>query len=507
MVEIINSSSSHHVALPNCDPPSANTVTQIPDVNNDTNASTSRERKTSSPIKTVVAPSTSTSHSIIKVNVRESEILCKGTLSEPESTESNELAMESSVDKAQHAIPEVRISSRLKSSSSFYQTSHPESYFNSSHSTCIPNTHVFGSASSLLPPLLNSQSNDRISFIVKKGSSFASFSTAQVPDSASNSVVVGLPGSTSDITSAASCNLSLSSTAKKPRLSKDLDGGDKGYLVDDTDATCDQASKKVVTICNQFLPLFGIAISTRMYRSQIETVKVVMEEFLRDRWIIFYHISEGKWVVFARYILFDSWNSLRGIVRKFAPIRDVGVSLEDPSQYLVVEQSHIQYLLLYLVEQNGFHLLKKYEMEPVIHRSTEIEMKAHQEESAAANHALMIIPRVNSIIIERHLVATMYEQLAYVVETSGPLRWLFIYSWCAGVWHRQSQYEAVNANHVEIKSYCAPITFIFQQNKNFNKTLVVVEETTYMRWWHTYLWKSGMWKYSMSHQLLICRTA
>jgi len=238
MVEIINSSSSHHVALPNCDPPSANTVTQIPDVNNDTNASTSRERKTSSPIKTVVAPSTSTSHSIIKVNVRESEILCKGTLSEPESTESNELAMESSVDKAQHAIPEVRISSRLKSSSSFYQTSHPESYCSSSHSTCIPNTHVFGSASSLLPPLLNSQLNDRISFIVKKGSSFASFSTAQVPDSASNSVVVGLPGSTSDITSAASCNLSLSSTAKKPRLSKDLDGGDKGYLVDDTDATC-----------------------------------------------------------------------------------------------------------------------------------------------------------------------------------------------------------------------------------------------------------------------------
>jgi hypothetical protein len=59
-------------------------------------------------------------------------------------------------------------------------------------------------------------------------------------------------------------------------------------------------------------------------------------------------------------------------------------------------------------------------MEPVIHCSTEIEMKAHQEESAAANHALKIIPQVNSIIIEHHLVATMYEQLAYVVETSGP---------------------------------------------------------------------------------------
>jgi hypothetical protein len=126
MVKIINSPSSHHVAQPNCDPPSANKVTQNPVVNSDTNASTSRERKTSSPIKTVVAPSTSTSHSIIKVNVRESEILCNGTLSEPESTESNELAMESSVDKAQQAIPEVRISSRLKSSSSSYQTSHPE---------------------------------------------------------------------------------------------------------------------------------------------------------------------------------------------------------------------------------------------------------------------------------------------------------------------------------------------------------------------------------------------
>ena len=96
------------------------------------------------------------------------------------------------------------------------------------------------------------------------------------------------------------------------------------------------------------------------YNSNKFDIPLLMEEFLRDRWIIFYHISEGKWVVFARYILFDSWNSLRGIVRKFAPIRDVGVSLEDPSQYLVVEQSHIQYLLLYLVEQNGFHLLKKF---------------------------------------------------------------------------------------------------------------------------------------------------
>jgi hypothetical protein len=35
-----------------------------------------------------------------------------------------------------------------------------------------------------------------------------------------------------------------------------------------------------------------------------------------------------------------------------------------------VEQSHTQYLLVYLVEQNDFRLLKQYEMEPVVTSNT-----------------------------------------------------------------------------------------------------------------------------------------
>ena len=121
---------------------------------------------------------------------------------------------------------------------------------------------------------------------------------------------------------------------------------------------------------NDISPIFGTIVCTRYFKFQADSLVAVTEQFSKDRWIILHRLRDGKFVVLARYILFDSWNSLQHITRRYAPIVDVGVSLEDPAQYIVVEQSHIRYLLVYLVKQNGIQLLKQYEMAPTIRCNT-----------------------------------------------------------------------------------------------------------------------------------------
>ena len=269
---------------------------------------------------------------------------------------------------------------------------------------------------------------------------------------------------------------------------------------------------------NDISPMFGTIISTRHFSAGADSLVAVMEQFLRDRWIILYCITEGKFEIYARYILFDSWNSLRPIKRKDAPIVDVGVSLYDPSQYLVVEQSHIRYLLVYLVEQNNFQLLKQYEMAPSARFNTVIgkglideerfAADAQQQDTAAAD-ALTRIQRVNSIIIERTAVTNLYECLAFIIEVTPEYKWLFIYTWQAGMWRKNSQYEAIDAidrerTHIT-PYYCADISEMFQQYGNFNNTIIVIEETRLIRWYHKYLWTSEKWKYSMSYHTLMCR--
>ena len=131
---------------------------------------------------------------------------------------------------------------------------------------------------------------------------------------------------------------------------------------------------------------------------------------------------------------------------------------------------------------------------------------ALQEETAAANALKAIIP-VNGSIIHHFMMTTLYERLAYIAEVSATSKGLLKYNWGIGQWHRISMYEAVHPCCVEIKSYCANIIDIFRECGKDNNTMIIVEETAYMKWWHMYLWNSGTWKYSMSHQKLICRTA
>ena len=96
-------------------------------------------------------------------------------------------------------------------------------------------------------------------------------------------------------------------------------------------------------------PQNGHIVSTRDCTYQGTDIVVVVEEFVSDRWVVFYKKSRGNFEVLARYILFESW-SYRGFQPLYAPIVDVGVSLDKDKNYLVVEQKSPErhMLLLYL---------------------------------------------------------------------------------------------------------------------------------------------------------------
>ena len=84
-------------------------------------------------------------------------------------------------------------------------------------------------------------------------------------------------------------------------------------------------------------PQYGRIVSTRDCTYHSIDIVVVVEEFVSDRWVVFYKKSRGNFEVLARYILFESW-SYRGFQPLYAPKVDVGVSLDKDKNYLVVEQ-------------------------------------------------------------------------------------------------------------------------------------------------------------------------
>ncbi len=110
---------------------------------------------------------------------------------------------------------------------------------------------------------------------------------------------------------------------------------------------------------------------------------------------------------------------------------------------------------------------------------------AQQQETAAAD-ALTRIQHVNSIIIERTMVSNLYERLAFVIKVTPQYKWLFVYTWLAGMWRKKSQYEAIDAidherTHIT-PYYCADISEMFQQYGDFNNTIIVIEEARLIRW-------------------------
>ena len=164
-------------------------------------------------------------------------------------------------------------------------------------------------------------------------------------------------------------------------------------------------------LCSQF----GHIVHTRDCSYCGLDVIVVHEEFLSDRWIIIYRRRNGDLTILARYILFESWTS-RDYKPLYAPIVDVGVSLDRDKCHIVVEQDRTQRcILIFDNGRPGGVQMEELAMWPIgIRRERDEGVEAIQERVAAS--ALRRMSQVRGDIVDRRMVASIYSRKAYVLE-------------------------------------------------------------------------------------------
>lgn len=241
-------------------------------------------------------------------------------------------------------------------------------------------------------------------------------------------------------------------------------------------------------------------------------VLVVLEEFLADRWIIFYRRRSGDLEIFARYILLDKWTN-RGYQPIYAPVVDVGISLDKDKSHIVIEQdrTHRCIFVFDYGEPAGAQKwelsmwaahTKREEVGEHIKREDVGEVEAIQGRVAAS--ALRRLPLMHGEILDKKMVASIYSRKAFVLEQAASDKWLDVYTWTDASWILQYSYKCAKSIGMGIQSLRAPIVDIFVQDTFMRDKVIVVEENQLFRWWHNYNWDGNMWKHRNSSEILLC---
>jgi len=253
-------------------------------------------------------------------------------------------------------------------------------------------------------------------------------------------------------------------------------------------------------------PQYGRIVSTRDCTYHSIDIVVVVEEFVSDRWVVFYKKSRGNFEVLARYILFESW-SYRGFQPLYAPIVDVGVSLDKDKNYLVVEQkSPERHMLLLDYTKPQDSQREEILMCPVSLKREECNMVESIQEKVAMS-ALRRLSSIRGDIQERNMVATLYSRKAFVVENSQSGRWLDEYVWSNAAWQLLTTFVSSPVETFGIVPLRAVIVDVFVREGINQDTIVVVEDNNVLRWWHNYEWNGLSWVYRTSSETLLYRVA
>lgn len=253
-----------------------------------------------------------------------------------------------------------------------------------------------------------------------------------------------------------------------------------------------------------FRPYFGFIVNAGDSNCNSSDVTIISEEFLADRWILLYKKREQNSEPFARYILFDTWCE-QNFVKKYAPIVNVGVSLDISKQYIIIEQSSQgRWILIYDYSNGEKSLVRDMITCPAFYRRGESTTNDLIADQVAAATALSKIPQLYDKIVDTRMVASLYHRKSYIFEQGTTGTWIHVYIWFGISWRLQRTYQTVTTR---VRSRHAPVVHILLCTGVTKDTLLVVEENDVMRWWHTYRLTDNFWKYISSNEILLKRTA
>jgi hypothetical protein len=251
--------------------------------------------------------------------------------------------------------------------------------------------------------------------------------------------------------------------------------------------------------------LYGFVVEARNGKCNGLDVLVIIEEFLAERWIILYRKERAELTAFASYILFDAWSGL-DFAPAYAPIVDVGLSLDVAEEYVIIEQNAQQrWVMTFDCSNKENRLVRELIMFPVWYQRGKSGRADLLEDERAAASALKLLPRVYGDIVVCQMVATLYSRKVYVVEESHGNKWLHVYNWYGTDWHLQATYKAIDYSNTGVCSLRAMIVEVFIRYNSSEDYLIVVEENRSLRWWHTYRKRGNSWEYMESSEVLLKR--
>jgi hypothetical protein len=250
-------------------------------------------------------------------------------------------------------------------------------------------------------------------------------------------------------------------------------------------------------------PLFGRKVQTLECTYSRTDAIIVQEEFLADRWIIFYRRRSGDLEVIAHYYLLNNWmnNDYRS---RYAPVVDAGVLIDKDKSHIVIEQDHTQRCIFVFENSNSVGAqVKELVMCPVFLRREEVD-GAEAIQGRVAASALRRLSPVHGNIVDSKMIATVYSRKAFVLEKTESNYWLDVYTWTDALWSLRQSYYRVDSLDTRIPSLRAPIVNVFVQDVLIRGSVLVVEESDLLRWWHVYEWDGLVWRHRNSSNVLLC---
>ncbi len=161
-------------------------------------------------------------------------------------------------------------------------------------------------------------------------------------------------------------------------------------------------------------PLFGRIVHTWECTYGMTDAIVVLEEFLGDRWIIMYRRKIGDLEVIARYYLVKNWMNC-DYRSRCAPVVDVGISIDNDRDHIVIEQDHTQRCIFVFEKgRSTGSRVDELVMYPVSLRREEVD-EAEAIQGRVASSALRRLLPFHGNILDSKMVATVNIRKAFVV--------------------------------------------------------------------------------------------
>jgi hypothetical protein len=101
-------------------------------------------------------------------------------------------------------------------------------------------------------------------------------------------------------------------------------------------------------------------------------------------------------------------------------------------------------------------------------------------------------------ILSLTMIETCYQRAAFVTESCKDQELLILHCWKEGKWYLETFFHSTGPGDIDVEPYAGHIRDICVGSCDKYPSLLVVEESAYIRWWHLYVDGGNEWIHSHS---------